>query len=214
MNSTDACVCPYPNGDSSVHRLALAAQSLGYDSIVAADVPACEYHGVMVLSGLMIAGKPLKDVMTLVKRSTGSGSIVSVQAGDNRFNRAILGIKGVHILRGIHAADKRAFDHVAAKIAADNCKALDIDLAPLISCRGHARQKAIHRYLDLMVLQKRYEFPLTISSCSRSVLSMRSVREVTGLCSLIGMDMVDVQQAFAGVSRVTEPGDAAVRVIS
>ena len=214
MNSTDACVYPYPNGDSSVRRLALEAKSLGYDSIVASEVPTCEYHGVMVLSGQMIAGKPLKDVMSLVKRSKGSGSVVSVQAGDNGFNRAVLALRGVHILRGIHAADKRAFDHVAAKIAADNVTALDINLTPLISCRGHARQKAIHRYLDLMVLHQRYEFPLTISSCSRSILSMRSVREVTGLCSLIGMDMVDVQQAFAGVSRVTEPGDAIVRVIS
>ncbi|MEN6443125.1 MAG: RNase P subunit p30 family protein [Methanoregula sp.] len=214
MNSTDACVYPYPNGDSSVRRLALEAKSLGYDSIVAAETPACEYQGVIVLSGLMIAGKPLKDVMSIIRRSRGSGSIVSVQVGDNGFNRAVLGMNDVHILRGIHAADKRAFDHVAAKIAADKRTALDIDLSPLISCRGHARQKAIHRYLDLIVLHQRYEFPLTISSCSRSVLSMRSVREVTGLCSLIGMDMVDVQQALSGISRVTEPGDVAVRVIS
>ena len=40
MKITDACVYPYPVGDSSVRRFALEARSFGYDSIVAADTPA------------------------------------------------------------------------------------------------------------------------------------------------------------------------------
>ena len=123
------------------------------------------------------------------------------------------GTNGVHIIRGIHAADKRAFDHVAAKIAADNNTALDIDLSVLIFGRGHPRQKAIHRYIDLMILYRRFGFPLTISSSARSVLGMRAVREVTGLCSLFGMDETDVQVALAGVGRVTEPVESIVKVI-
>ena len=101
--------------------------------------------------------------------------------GDNGFNRAIAGNNRVDILRGIHAADKRSFDHVAAKIAAatDNT-ALDIDLAVLIFGRGRLRQKAIHRYFDLMIRDRRFEFPLTISSSARSVLGMRAVRDLPG----------------------------------
>jgi ribonuclease P/MRP protein subunit RPP1 len=214
MKITDACVYPYPEGDSSVRRLALTAQSLGYDSIVAAGSPPCEYHGVTVLCGSVIQASSVKEVIAALKRVKGSGAVVTVQAGDNGFNRAVTGMKGVHILRGIHAADKRAFDHVAAKIAADNFTAIDLDLSPLVSLRGHARQKAIHRYLDLMVLYRRFEFPLTISSGARSLLAMRSVREVTGLCSVIGMDISDVELALAGVNRVTTPGETAVRVIA
>ena len=89
---------------------------------------------------------------------------------------------------------------MAAKIAADNTTALDVDLSLLIFGRGHLRQKAIHRYLDLMILYRRFEFPLTISSSAQSVLGLRAVREVTGLCSLFGMDETDVQAALAGVA--------------
>jgi ribonuclease P/MRP protein subunit RPP1 len=64
-----------------------------------------------------------------------------------------------------------------------------------------------------MILYRRFEFPLTISSSARSVLALRAVREVTGLCSLFGMDETDVQAALAGVGRVTDPGESLVKVI-
>jgi ribonuclease P/MRP protein subunit RPP1 len=64
-----------------------------------------------------------------------------------------------------------------------------------------------------MVLYRRFEFPITISSSAQSVLGLRTVREVTGLCSLFGMDEIDVEKALAGVSRVTAAEDMAVKVI-
>jgi ribonuclease P/MRP protein subunit RPP1 len=66
----------------------------------------------------------------------------------------------------------------------------------------------------LVVLQHRFEFPLTISSSARSVLDLRTVREVTGLCSLIGMDISDTELALAGVSSITRPDAVTVKVIS
>jgi ribonuclease P/MRP protein subunit RPP1 len=214
MKITDACVFPYPAGDSSVRRLAIEARSLGYDSVVAADTPAATVCGIEVMSGVFLSGLPAKDVQTRAKKSRGAGIVLSVQMGDNGFNRAVAGTSGVHILRGIGSADKRAFDHVAAKIAADNTTAIDIDLSPVIFGRGHSRQKTIHRYLDLMVLCRRFDFPLTISTSAGSVLGLRSVREVSGLCSLFGMDESDVQEALGGVTRITAgSGEDAVKVI-
>ncbi len=212
MKITDACVYPYPAGDSSACRLALEAHMCGFDSIVAADTPAANVYGIDVIPGIFLTGITAREIQAMVKKSKGTGTIVSVSAGDNGFNRAVAGTTGVHILRDVSCADKKAFDHVAAKIAADNTTAVDIDLFPLIFGRGHFRQKAIHRYLDL-ILYRRFEFPLTISSSTRSVLGLRTVREVTGLCSLFGMDETDVEKALAGVSRVTAFGDAAVKVI-
>jgi ribonuclease P/MRP protein subunit RPP1 len=71
----------------------------------------------------------------------------------------------------------------------------------------------MHRYRDILVLEQRYEFPLTISSHARSILEMRTVREITGLCSVVGMDISDVEKAFVGVDTVTTPSPPAVKVI-
>ena len=213
MKITDACVYPYPYGDSSVRRMALEAKALGFDCLVAADTPSGEFYGIEIHSGVLIRDTGVRDLISRIKRERNHEAVVSVQAGDNGFNRSVINLKGVHIIRGLHSADKNAFDHVAAKMAADNGVAIDLDLSPLISGRGFTRQRAMHRYRDILVLKRRYEFPITISSYARSILEMRAVREITGLCSLIGMDIPDVEKAFFGVDIITTPPNPAVKVI-
>jgi len=214
MKITDAAVYPYPCGDTTVRRFALEAKALGFDSIVALDTPAGSFEGVEVFSGITIQDVLVKDVINRLKRVRDTGTVVSVCARDNGFNRAVIGLKGVHIIRGIHAADKNAFDHVTAKMAADNGVAMDIDLAVLITSRGVSRQRAIHRYRDVLVFERRFGFPVTLSSHARSYLDLRAVREITGLCSLIGMDDAGVEKALGTVGRITTAPEPAVRVVS
>jgi ribonuclease P/MRP protein subunit RPP1 len=213
MKITDACVYPYPYGDSSARRMALEAKALGFDRLVADGTQPGEYYGIEILSGILIRDTSVRDLTGRIKRERNNEAVVSVQAGDNGFNRSVINNKGVHILRGLHSADKYAFDHVAAKMAADNRVAIDLDLSPFISGRGFTRQRAMHRYRDILVLERRYEFPLTISSHARSILEMRAVREITGLCSVVGMDVPDVEKAFVGVDIITTPPDPSVKVI-
>jgi ribonuclease P/MRP protein subunit RPP1 len=213
MKFTDAAVYPYPGGDSSVRRMALEARALGFDSIVAIDATGGEINGLTVLPGTRIRDTPLREIISRVRKAKDTGTVIAVQAGDNGLNRAILSQKGVHILSGIHTADRNAFDHVTARMAADSRVAIDLDLSAMVSARGIARQRAIHRYRDLLVLRHRFEFPITLSSHARSVLDLRAVREFSGLCSLLGMDIPDVEQALAGVGLITQPRDPPVKVI-
>jgi len=212
MKITDACVFPRPAGDSSVRRMALEAHNLGFDSLIAVDTPACEYAGVNVASGVVIRDVPAQEVASRVKRSKETGAIVSVQAGDNGRNRTVLGIRGVHILRGIHRTDRYSFDHVTAKMAADNGVAIDISLAPVIKERGVVRQRALERYHDVILLYRKFGFPLVISTHARSVLEMRSVREFSALASVIGLDIPDMERALSNVGVLRSPRSA-VRVI-
>jgi ribonuclease P/MRP protein subunit RPP1 len=193
--------------------MALEAKSLGFERIVAAHAPCGEFYGIEIYPAVLIRGTAIKDLISRIKRERTNPALVSVQAGDSGFNRAAISTRGLHIMRGIHSADKSAFDHVAAKMAADNRVAVDIDLSPLISARGITRQRAIHRYRDILVLENRYEFPVVLSSHARSVLEMRSVREIAGLCSIIGMDTTGIKKALSGIDNLITPQDAAVRVI-
>ena len=126
-----------------------------------------------------------------------------VRAGDNGFNRTMLGVRGMDVLCGIGNADRHAFDHVTAKIAADNNVAVDISLAPLIQKRGPSRQKTLDRYRDILMLARKFSFPLVLSTHADSVLAMRSVREVSGLAAMIGLDLPEIERAlaFAGPSQ-------------
>ena len=68
MKITDAAVFPYPCGDSSVRRMALEAKTLGFDSLVAIDMPAGDFDGIEIYTGIIVQDAPLRDVIARVKR--------------------------------------------------------------------------------------------------------------------------------------------------
>lgn len=211
--ATDANVCPYPAGDSTLARMALEAAELGFDSIVTVGgegSPSCE---IEVLRGIVISAPSQKEIIRQVRKPAArNADVIFVNAGDIPFNRAAVSIREVHVIRNIHAARKNAFDHVAARSAAERGTAVDISLLPIIQYRGIRRQRALQQYADLLTLKRRYDFPLTISSGARSILEQRSVREAQSLCALFGMTGTEVREAFSSVGRIIEP-ERPVRVV-
>jgi len=85
MKITDACVYPYPRGDSSVRRMALDAKALGFDRLVAADTPSGEFYGIEIVTGTLIRDTPIRDIINHIKRERNNAAVVSVQAGDNGY---------------------------------------------------------------------------------------------------------------------------------
>lgn len=208
MGPTDACVFPYPQGDTSLRRLAVEARHLGLDSLVCIDAQERgAIHDVLVLKGVVIEGATMQEVVSRVKKQQRTADLILVKAGDAAFNRAVLSYRGVHILRGLHTQPKRAFDQVSAKNAADKGIAVDIDLFPLIHQRGSGRQKALYCYRDVLRLHRKYRFPVTLSSGARSLLDLRSVREVARLCAVFGMEAQEVEGAMSTVDRLLHPSE-------
>ena len=205
MKVTDAGIHPYPAGDSTLARMALEAAELGFDSIVAIGDAGRQPPGATVVRGAVIGAVSIKEVVRQVREpAVRRAGVVYVDAGEIAFNRAVVTVKEVHVVRNIHAARRNAFDHVAARSAAEHGVAVDISMAPLIQCRGAKRQRALQRYADILSLHRRYGFPLTISSDARSILGQRSVREIRGLCALFGMTGAEVSEALSSVGRITE----------
>ena len=206
MKITDAGIHPYPAGDSTVARMALEAAEIGFDSAVVIGDAVHRSPGIEVLRGAAISAASVKEVLKKVRDpAVRRADVVYVDAGDISFNRAIVSIKEVNVVRSIHATRRNAFDHVAARTAAERGVAVDISMAPIIHLRGTRRQRALQRYADVLSLQRRYGFPLTISSDARSILGQRSVREIRGLCALFEMTGAEVTEALSSIGRIIEP---------
>jgi RNase P/RNase MRP subunit p30 len=212
MITTDAAVHPYPAGDSSLRRMASEAHELGFDSIVAIDGQNTEMYGVRVIRGVLISENQLKNVIGQVRRRSGKGDLVIVNAGETAFNRSVIAVKEVGILRHIHKAPKNSFDHVAARLASERGVAIDLDLHPVIHMKGPSRQRVLQKYRDIIRLHTRYRFPLTVSSNAYSVLDMRSPDEMKSICRVFGMSGQDVDDALSAISRLFNPGSA-VKVV-
>ncbi|OPX67856.1 MAG: Ribonuclease P protein component 3 [Methanoregulaceae archaeon PtaB.Bin056] len=205
MRCTDACVYPFPLGDSSVRRMAQEAGELGLDSIVAVGARGCIFRGVEVVGGTVIQGRDQGEVQAALRRMGKDPGVVMATAGDYALNRALLHMGRVRILRGIHATPGNSFDHILARMAAERQVAVDLDISVLVSGRDYTRQRALQRYADLVRLQSRFGFLLTLSSGARSILGMKSPRDMVALCGLFGLDEDDVEGAFLGIAKVLRP---------
>lgn len=210
---TDCCVHPYPDGDTSLRRMALEAGALGFDSIVAQVRHGSIYQGIRIIPTAIIDETDARKVSGLVKRQGGGGVLVMVNAGENGFNRAVLNINGLHILRQVHRTQKNSFDHITARIAASRNVAIDIDLYPLIHDTGPSRQKVLQRYQDILTLRSRYQFPMTLSSNACSWLDLRTVDDMYHLCGLIGMDEGEVTEALGMPDDLLMPSRPACEVL-
>jgi ribonuclease P/MRP protein subunit RPP1 len=212
MMATDTCVHPYPEGNTTLIRMALEAGEIGFDSIVAPVPRESRYGCVRILPCIIIDEPDVRKLSGQIRNLGKEAILLMVNARENGYNRAVVNLKGVHVLRHLHKTQKNSFDHITARNAADRRVAIDIDLYPLIHSSGPTRQKALQRYRDILILWSRYDFPLSLSSNAYSFLDLKSTEEIALICSLFGMEEPDVNEALNTVEHLlTRAGP--VRVI-
>ena len=205
MKTADACIYPYPAGDTSLRRLADELELRGFSGAVAVGIPeGCTLGNVRFLSGAEISANTVKSCRDALRKAR-KADIVMVHAGDAAFNRAILGNVQFHILRGIHHTDRRAFDHVSARMAADRGVAVDIVLSRIISESGVRRQRALERYRDIGRFSRKDGFMLTLSSGGRSITGVRSVRAFSLLGEIVGLEEQQVRRALGTPEALLNP---------
>ena len=209
MPLIDGCIHPYPEGDSSLRRMALEARELGFDQVVATGGSG-EFPGV--LRGTVITAPSIKEVVSALQGIPRGEGVVMVTSGDLAFNRAVIGLRGVRVLRGLHRSPKGAFNHVAAREAEAKGVAVELDLSPLVEIRGVQRQRVISRYRELLDLHRRYHFPFTLASNARSILAQRPVRDMVFLARLFGMEEGEVTGALSSLDSILS-GRSPVQVV-
>ena len=209
MPLIDGCIHPWPEGDSSLRRMALEARELGFDQVVATgttgDVPG-------VLRATVISASSVKEVVSALQGITRGDGVVMVASGDLAFNRGVIGLRGVRVLKGIHRSPRGAFNHVAAREAEAKGVAVELDLSPLIEGRGIQRQRVIARYRELLDLHRRYSFSFTLASNARSILGQRSVRDLGFLARVFGMEEGEVTGALSSLDSILS-GHSPVQVV-
>lgn len=200
----DFSVHAYPEGGSTVSRLALAAGELGYSGICVAshsdffsgmEGPAPE--GVEVIQGVEVVAKNANDLRKQVDRFRGKVRVLAVHGGDPIINRAACEDGRVDIL--MHPPDGKAggINHVLAKLAADKHVAIGFELLPIVCSKGGSRVRTLSAYRANLALARKYEVPYVVVSGAMSVYDMRDVRAAIALCALFGMGEKD---AIKGLS--------------
>jgi len=213
MQCIDGCVFPFPLGSFSVNRAITELKNLGFTGMVACGVSGGnvpEKSRFSIFPARYIRAPGIREIQKEIQIASREGSISIIRAGEGGVNRSILTTSGVHVLSDLHCAPKNAFDRVCAQYAADHGVAIDIRISPLRELRGTPRERVIREYEEILLLQKRFEFPLIISSGATSPSDLRSPRATEALLTGIGMEKDLIRDSCATIPRLLR-GDKPVR---
>jgi ribonuclease P/MRP protein subunit RPP1 len=192
----------YPEGGSTVSRLALAAKGLGYSGICVANhsdffLDVRQHEEAGVIQGVEVIANNANDLRRQVDRFRKKVRVLAVHGGEPGINRAACEDDRVDIL--LHPPDGKTsgINHILAKLAADKHIAIGFELLPILCSKGGTRVRILSNYKTNLALAKKYDAPFVVVSGAMSFYDMRDVRTAVSLCKLFGMSEKD---ALKGLS--------------
>lgn len=186
---------PYPEGSSSVSRMALEAGRLGLSGICAS--PHHDFYNAKeplpkafrVLRGVEVVPANANELRRLVEKYRNRVEVLAVHGGDEAVNRAACEDGRADVLTHPHDGGKTSgINHIIARLAADKQVAIEFSLFPLIHIRGGTRVRTLSSYRSNFALVRKYGAPYVITSGAMSHYDLRDARSMIAIARLFGLN--------------------------
>lgn len=205
MSYYESCVHALPEGSDSASRLALVARRLGYSGIIVCNQTGydkifrpdavLDVSGIKVAFGIEVVATNPRSLRGKVAAAHGKFPFIVVHGGSEEMNRAACENPEVDML--VHAEEGRKVLSIAAARAAQiNQVAIGLDLSPLIRLRGNARSRWLQITQRNIILARKFDLCLIITTCAKSRLDLRSPRDLQALAEIAGLDSLEAEEAL------------------
>ncbi len=181
--------------DFHVHgneKLAKEAKRLGYEGICLVRY-SDEYHQAIkknsgAKTGVEIIAENSDDLKKKIRKFRRKVDILLVHGGNIKINRTACEDPRIDIIA--HPYRNRrdcGINHVLAKEAAENGVAVEININYILKFRSSLRSKVLNQFRQILKLQRKFKFPLIITSGAHSIYDLRAPRDIIALTSCFGM---------------------------
>jgi len=200
----------FSEGISSLEELAKTAASLDYSGICFSTYfesreklkkieGECEKiskkYGIEIWVG--VEARNLKELKFLLKRRNWF-DLLLVKGGDLRLNRVAIEHKGVDILT--HPSFKRkdpGLNHIYAKLAAKNGVGIEINFREVLICNKASRSQVLKNFSKIVMLAKKYKFPLIVSSGALSHFELKHPLVLSSFLMTLGLEIKEAKKCIS-----------------
>lgn len=195
--------------DFHVHDIQLAeeAKRLGYSGI--AFIQSSKNEGkadkideikddFKIFSGIEIYAKNPEDLKKKVMKFREKKDVVIVNGGNIKINRAACEDPRVDILS--HPYKNRrdsGINHVLAKKASENNVAIEFSINQVIKTRLSIRAKLLSQFRQILKLQRKFGFPLIITSNAYSIYDLRTPNDIIAFTGCLEMTSDEIMDALS-----------------
>lgn len=203
----------YPDGQSTVARLAKTAADYGFEGVVVrnhSDARAeydperiREEYGIGVVEGVEIRTSDQQSASGAVGNYRTTETIVAVHGGTNAMNRFAVEQAKVDVLAHPMTGDGD-INHVLVKAAVENGVRLEFDLSGVLRQSGGRRVRTLQSLRKLREIVDHYDAPYVVSAEPTSHLEVRAPRELKALGEEIGLTRAFIEDGLAEWGRLAE----------
>jgi ribonuclease P/MRP protein subunit RPP1 len=147
---------------------------------------------------LEISCKNPEDLRKKVQKSRKKADIVMVRGGDLKVNRAACEDRRVDILSQPYRSRRdTGINHVLARKASENNVAIELNLKNFLKTNLRYRYRIISQFRHIVELQRKFKFPLIITSNANSKYDIRTPQDIFALAKCFGMTFEETYDALS-----------------
>ena len=204
----DLCIRYLPEDDHSMERFLSLATHFGFKGAGITQVPngkvVASYTGPYksyfdLVRGIEIHEDNPAKLHSQISHYSKKFDFVIVEGGADKLNRSAVETAGVNILSLPFGIKDGGLDHVIARSAADKGIAIEFDVGSLIRYRGGKRLHAISELEQRLMLARKFDVHMVLTSGARSIYDIRGPRELIALASLFGMTKEEAINAMTAI---------------
>ncbi len=151
-----------------------------------------------IFPGIKIFPKNSEDLKRQIRSSRKKTNILMAVGGDLKINRAACENIQLDILsRPYYKRRDCGINHVLAKEAAKNSVAIELNICDILRARSPIRSKIMAHFQEIVKLQKKFKFPLIISSGAVSTYDLRTPKDLNALSQCFGLSKNEVNLAIS-----------------
>ena len=161
-----------------------------------------ESSNIILKKSTEISCKNPEELRKKVQKSRKRTDILMVRGGDLKVNRAACEDQRVDILSQPYRSRRdTGINHVLARKAAENRVAIEINLKTLLKTNLRYRYRVISQFRHIIELQRKFKFPLIITSSANSKYDLKTPQDISALAKCFGMTF---EESFDAISKTPQ----------
>lgn len=147
--------------------------------------------------GLKLKVNKPNEIRKYIGKYRDEVDFISVIGGKNNINRSALENYQVDVLsKPYFKRSDCGINHVLAKEAVKNNVAVELCFKDVLSNFLSYRAKLISNFRDIINLQRKYKFPLIVTSGAEDIFDVRAPKDISSFFKVIGLNDDELDDVF------------------
>ena len=147
--------------------------------------------------GINILNANSNEIRKIINKYRDKSNYISCLGGDLKINRSVCENPKIDVLsRPYYKRRDSGMNHVLAKEAARNNVAIELCFRDILNNRLRYRANVISSFKEILMFHRKFNFPIILTTDSKSVYHVRSTRDIMTFFKSIGFTEKEIYNGF------------------